>query len=106
MHKEMKQIQFQHIQGNLPSDALGEQAYDGNDETGYEYTKEGIKYINLDETMQGRNIRIKIYENYSAYVEFYSMTGQKISEFHINDNDNYATENIVAIPEGTKKNWN
>ena len=86
-----------------PTDALGEAAYDGDENTGDEYTKEGSKYVYLDETMQGRNIRIKIYENYSAYVEFYSMTGQKISEFYINDNDNYATENIVAIPEGTKK---
>ena len=36
MHKEMKQIQNSTYTGNLPSDALGEQAYDGDEGT-YEF---------------------------------------------------------------------
>ncbi len=49
----------------LPTNAIGSAAYDGDFTTYYLKTTSAASYINLDSTLEGRTIRVKLYATLS-----------------------------------------
>ena len=86
---------------DMPSDALGPEAYDGNEET-YQ-NKKNVK-IRVSEEMYNKKVSLiysfhRVYENYKLYISFLDKNGNvlnKIEQYGISK-----TERIEVIPENT-----
>ena len=86
---------------DMPSDALGPEAYDGNEET-YQ-NKKNVK-IRVSEEMYNKKVSLiysfhGVYENYNLYISFLDKNGNvlnKIEQYGISK-----TERIEVIPENT-----
>ncbi len=94
----------------IPTDAIGPNAYDGQDNTSDSIKGlTQIKYMDVDESMWGKNARVYIgsYANYGmnnyTYVEFLNEQGETIDKISLASHVPSKLDKDYEIKEGTTK---
>ena len=121
IENEITKVESKNYTMNLASDALGANAYDGDESTCEQYNyvssaqNKYQKYMLIDETVQGSKINIKcsFAWNIDAYVYFYNSAGTNIGTKQLYDYCDYSFElgyiksfdgiREIEIPNGAVK---
>ena len=89
---------------SVPIDAMGVQAFDGNDDTGWKYTygSNNVGRVNIDNSMWGEKIRIKFNSNnmgYNGGIKIYDKNNDLLSTI---GRETGTYDLIVNIPENAE----
>lgn len=86
----------------MPNDAMSPEVYDGNDNT--YMTNVTNKYIQVDSSMEGKKIRVRIYSTnpdfYRVYIDFLNSQRNQIST--MSSSGSGYLEYFYTVPSGTK----
>ncbi|MNV69460.1 hypothetical protein D3C71_1623720 [compost metagenome] len=84
------------------TDAITQEAYDGNDSTYITTISNTSLYMKIDPSMQGRQTRIKFYVGYAGVrIKFLDINKNVLSEFYTNVSYNRQYDSLYTIPTNT-----
>ncbi len=88
----------------MPSDAIGQNAYDGNDSTYDNVVKNpDVKYINVDSSLELQNIRIKCNAGYEGNVTFNFVNESDNVISSVSTGYQASIDKVYLVPVGTKR---